>query len=302
MGLFNAYVALSGSGGIDVERDVALSKHTSYRIGGPADLLATCHDLSALMRCISVLEREGIEWTVLGKGTNVLVSDEGYRGCIIKLGTEFSRIDSLSDDEIVAGGGASLAKVVTAALERSLSGLEELVGIPGTVGGAIAMNAGSRTSWIGSRVSSVVVLRPGDGLHRYNAQEIQWGYRQTSIPPNEIVLEASLLLEPGEGKEIARLMQAYLASRRRTQPIGRATCGSVFKNPGERSTGLLVQSLGLKKFEIGGARVSSAHANFIVNMGDATAKDVIAVMTHVHDRVLEEHGIDLEPEVRLLGF
>jgi UDP-N-acetylmuramate dehydrogenase len=205
-------------------------------------------------------------------------------------------------DSVVACAGVSKKEYGDKSLSEELSGLECCAGIPGTVGGALSMDAGSRHEWIGRVVRDLVTYRPGVGMRRYLASEIEWGYRTTSIPAGEVILEATFGLEPGDRKAIGDAMDARLHLRHRSQPVGKASCGSVFKNPGERSTGLLVQSLGLKKFEIGGARVSSAHANFIVNMGDATAKDVIAVMTHVHDRVLEEHGIDLEPEVRLLGF
>jgi len=302
MGLFNAYVALSGSGGIDLLQDEPLSRHTSYRIGGTADLFATCNSVSALMRCIATLNREGIAWTVLGRGTNVLASDDGYRGCIITLGGEFARVGVTEGDCIVAGAGISLAKVVSKALEAGLTGLEDLVGIPGTVGGAIAMDAGTSEEWIGTRVRDLVVLLPNGSLRRYQASDIQWGYRSTSIPSDEVVLEVTLQLAPGDESQISQHMQRRLSNRRRTQPLGRATCGSVFKNPEGDFAARLIQGLGLKGYAQGAACVSNEHANFIINLGGATAADVIAVMTHVHDEVMAAHGIDLDSEVRLLGF
>lgn len=164
------------------------------------------------------------------------------------------------------------------------------------------MDAGTRHEWIGQRLSDVVVLRPGEGLHRYPASEVEWGYRRTSIPTSEIVLEATLRLEPQDKARIASEMDQRLARRRRTQPMGKPSCGSVFRNPGTESVAKMLDECGLKGYSVGGASVSDTHANFIVNNGDATARDVIAVMGHMHDEVLEKRGVDLQPEVKFLGF
>lgn len=302
MSLFNAYVALSGAVDGEVLREERMSRHTSWRIGGPAALFVRADTTTALTRTIDVLSREGVEWVILGKGSNVLVSDEGYRGCVITLGRDFSRISADTGDGVVsAGAGVVLARLVGEVLKRSLAGLECCVGIPGCVGGAISMNAGTARDWIGTVVHDVVTLRPGYGLVRYNASEIEWGYRHTSIPTNEIILEATLTLTPSERESVSREMDKRLQARRRTQPMGKPSCGSIFRNPPGQSVGKMLESCGLEGYSVGGAQVSDIHANFIVNNGGATAQDALAVMRQMFQRVREDYGIELQPEVKFLG-
>lgn len=302
MSVFNAYMALSGAVDAEVLRGERLSRRTTLRVGGPASLFVTAHDYAALRRTIEVLDRERVEWVVLGRGSNVLASDEGFDGCVVKLGREFSRVSVGEGGLVSAGAGAPLSSLVSQTLKKGLSGLECCVGIPGSVGGAVSMDAGSRHEWIGSRVSDVVTLRPGVGLRRYEGSEVEWGYRWCSLPAGEVILEASLRLDPSTREEVSAEMERRLASRRSTQPMGQPSCGSVFKNPGTRSAGALIDSCGLKGYAVGGARVSDLHANFIVNAGGATATDVARVMAHLRECVVQRHGIELEPEVKCLGF
>lgn len=303
MSVFNAYMSLSGAVNADVKRDVPLSKRTSYRIGGECDLLVVVHDYDALLRTIDTLAREGVEWVILGKGSNVLVSDAGYRGCVIVLDGEFARISVLPEEALVtAGAGCSLSRLVNDAMKAGLSGLECCAGIPGTLGGAISMDAGSRREWIGRRVRDLVVLRPQEGLHRYAGGDIEWGYRSTSIPTSEIILEATLELEPSDRATIVADMDARMRARREAQPLSFPSCGSVFRNPPDRSAGMLVHECGLAGATEGGAQISEQHGNFIVNRGGASASDVISLIRRAHDAVYERHGIDLACEVKLLGF
>ena len=302
MSVFNAYMSLLGSIDADVRRDERLAHRTTYRIGGPAALAVTAHTYRALVRTIEVLGEEGVPWVILGKGSNILASDEGYQGCVISLGREFCRVTISEDGIVAAGAGVALSKLLNDALRASLSGLEFCVGIPGTVGGAIAMDAGTRREWIGSLVRDVVTYRPGEGMIRYDGSEVEWGYRTTSIPKDEVILEATFCLQQGDRKAIGEAMDARLHLRHRNQPTGVASCGSVFKNPGEVSVARLIERCGLKGYTVGGATVSDVHANFVVNSGCATAADVVSVITHVHDVVSEQCGYDLTPEVRFLGF
>lgn len=304
MSLFNAYMTLSDAIDADITRDERLSRRTSYRIGGPAAMLAVCHTPAALARTIEVLTAQEVEWVLMGKGSNLLVSDEGFDGCVIMLGREFSRVEvSAEDSTITAGAAVPLNKVVTAAMRASLSGLEFACGIPGTLGGAVSMDAGTRHEWMGSCVSSLVVLRPGEGLRRYAGSQVEWGYRWTSLAPTEIILEATLQLKPGDRADIATDMESRLAHRRSSQPMGKPSCGSVFRNPaGGEPVGRMLERCGLKGYAVGGAQVSETHANFIVNNGTATAADVLAVMRHMRDKVREVYGVDLQPEVKFLGF
>lgn len=302
MSVFNAYMTLSGAVDATVTRDERMSRHTSYRIGGPAALFVSAHSYPALVRTIQVLTSEGVSWVILGKGTNLLVSDAGYDGCVIVLDDEFSRTSLGEGGLLTVGAGAALSRVVSEASKAGLSGLEPCVGIPGTVGGAVSMNAGTRREWIGSVVRDVVVLRPGAGLHRYEASEIEWGYRSTSLPPTEIVLEATLGLTQSTRAAVSADMEERLRRRRETQPLGVPSCGSVFRNPPNRSAGVLMESCGLKGAREGGAQISEEHANFIVNRGGATAADVIRLIGRAHEAVLDRYGIDLTCEVKLLGF
>jgi UDP-N-acetylmuramate dehydrogenase len=295
-------MALSGAFDADVARDEPMSHHTTYRIGGPADLVVTVHSYQALLRTIDTLGREGVEWVILGRGSNLLVADEGYRGCVILLGREFSKINFAEGGVVSAGAGALLTKLVNETLSHSLTGLECCVGIPGTVGGAVSMDAGTRHDWIGPRVVDLVTLRPGDGLHRYAGSEIEWGYRYSSVPTNEIILEATFQLASASKESVAANMERLMSRRKKRQPFGRPSCGSVFKNPPERSVGQLIDECGLKGYAVGGAQVSDVHANFIVNNGGAKASDVLSIINHAHDCVSERYGIDLVCEVKLLGF
>lgn len=303
MGLFNVVMALSGALDTDVAEHEKLARHTSYRIGGPAELFITCHSYHALRHAVEELERERVPWVVLGRGSNVLVSDEGYAGAVVTLGSEFSRTVIAEDGcTVTVGAGTVLARLVNEAYAKGLSGLEFAVGIPGTVGGAISMDAGTRDEWIGSLVEDVITYKPGEGLRHYRGNEVAWGYRTSSLPRDEIILEATLSLHPAAKTDIRDRMERFLSRRRRTQPQGVASCGSVFRNPPDGSVGKMIEDCGLKGFSVGGACVSDVHANVIVNTGTASAADVMAVIREVYGKVREKYGVELQPEVKFLGF
>ena len=260
MGLFNAVMSLSGAADTDLIENERLARHTSYRIGGRAALFLVCHSYHALRRAVEVLEAERVPWVIIGKGSNLLVADEGYDGAVITLGREFQRTVVAEDGvTCTVGAGVILARLVNDALSRELTGLEFAVGIPGTVGGAVSMNAGSRTEWIGSLIQDVVTFKPGAGMRHYAHDDIAWGYRMCGLPRNEIVLEATLKLAPGSKADIRTKMEQALTRRRHTQPVGSATCGSVFKNPPDRSVGKMIEDCGLKGFSVGGAEISPIH-------------------------------------------
>ena len=277
-------------------------RHTSYRIGGPAALFVTCDTYADLRDANDDLRAEGVPWVIMGRGSNVLVSDEGYGGAVITLGKEFRRFVFDDDCRLHVGAGAVLQRVVTEAFDKGLSGLEFAVGIPGTVGGAVSMNAGTAEQWIGSIVDEVVTYRPGEGLVRYDGRDIAWGYRTNDIPPREIILEATLALKPGDEAQVKKVMEGMLARRKAAQPLDMLSCGSVFRNPPEGKAAKYIEACGLKGFSIGKAQVSTRHANFIVNLGGASATDVTRVIVHVLNHVRERHGVELRPEVRFLGF
>ena len=286
---------------LGAKRDVPLSDLVSFRVGGPAASVLQPKGETELCRALDVCRTEHIPVVLLGNGTNVLPTDEGFCGLVLHMSGD-DAAPVFEGGRVTVGAGYSLTALAKESVQRGFMGLERLCGIPGTVGGALAMNAGSRDEWIGSAVRDVVVARPGAGLARLSASDIEWGYRYASFAPDDIILEATFDLVPGEKDKIARRMEALLKRRRLTQPVGVPTCGSVFKNPRNASVGSLIDGCGLKGRSAGGARISTVHANFIVNEAGATADDVCALMQEMHDRVLKAHGIALEPEVRFLGF
>lgn len=283
-----------------IRRDEPLARHCSYRIGGPAGLLIDCATIADLALATSVLAEEEVAWTVLGKGSNVLAADAGYDGAVITLGRDFKR-HALDGEHLRTGAGVMLAAIVNDAFSAGMTGLEFAVGIPGTVGGALAMNAGSREEWIGAVVESVTLYVPGEGLVGVRGPEIAWAYRRSGLPTRGIIVEAALRLEEGDGVHIRRTMEASLRRRKRSQPLGVPSAGSMFVNPEGDSAGRLIEAAGLKGKRIGGAMISDVHANFIVNTGGAKAADVLELIGLVRDTVKGMHDIELKPEVRFLG-
>ncbi|MDR1014643.1 MAG: UDP-N-acetylmuramate dehydrogenase [Coriobacteriales bacterium] len=303
---FDAYCDLEGAVKGAVFYNEPMARHTSYRIGGPALLYVECASLSDVGRCFEVFADHGLPWCVAGKGSNLLVSDEGFKGAVVTLGSDFKHFSFPDEEEgeslLVAGGGVILSNLAQSAFKGGFAGLEFSVGIPGTLGGALFMNAGSAEEWMGGIVESLTVLRPGEGLVRYGASDLPWGYRRSGIPAGEVVVEGRLKVAKGHLGQIRAKMEASLKRRRSTQPLTVPSAGSVFRNPPGASAGQLIESLGLKGYAVGGARVSELHANFIVNEGAATAADVVAIIMHVRKRVKEEYGHELQPEIRFVGF
>lgn len=286
-----------------VRCDEPMSRHTTYHIGGPARYYIEVESFPALARVMDDCLRLQIPWALVGQGSNLLVADEGFDGVAVALKGEFRRWTF--DEEhlrFVVGAGMMLSRVVQEAYHQGLSGLEFAVGCPGTLGGALRMNAGTRNQWIGQRVASVTTYHAQKGLKRRLGSDIEWGYRHSSIPADEVVVECELSVERGAEVLIRKRMDGALARRKKTQPLGLPSCGSVFRNPEGQSVGKLIEQVGLKGVVVGGAQISTVHANFIVNRGGATAIDVLELMHLAQDKVREAYGIELQPEVRFLGF
>ncbi len=300
MPVADAYEFLRGHLEGTVRMSEPMARHTTYRIGGPAALFVVADTVADLACVVRTCSEHDLEWTVLGKGSNVLVADAGYDGAVITLGREFRRHD-LQAETMHAGAGVVLAHLVQESFARGLSGLEFAVGVPGTLGGALAMNAGSRDEWIGSVVESITLWSPENGLVALKGHEVSWGYRRSGLPDVGIIVECVLRLDKGDVARIRAGMESSLKKRRATQPMGVPSAGSVFVNPDGDSAGRLIETSGLKGYRVGGAEVSTVHANFIVNAGGATAADVVRVIRHVRSVVIEEHGIELRPEIRFLG-
>lgn len=280
-----------------------MSRHTTYRIGGPASLFVQADDMHALSRITDACRAWGLPWVVVGRGSNLLVSDEGFAGAVITLGAGFS---SCAYDEgaraFTVGASCRLSRVVREAHAHARSGFEFAVGTPGTVGGALRMNAGTSREYLGSRVLSVTTLRPGEGLKRYAASDLTWGYRESSLPYDEVVLECELSTLDGDRAEIRTRMNSALSRRKVTQPLALPSCGSVFRNPERESVGRLIENVGLKGAWCGDAQISEVHANFIVNRGAAKAVEVLSLIHAAQNAVYERYDMELMPEVRFLGF
>lgn len=295
-----AYEALKRAVSGEVRRDEPMSRHTTFRIGGPARFYVVCdtlHDLKGALRVFSVVH---LPWIAMGRGSNVLVSDRGWPGALIVLGKDFRR-HALDDTHLRAGAGVALATIVQESYARGLSGLEFAVGIPGTLGGALAMNAGERERWIGGIVESVTLYDPDEGLLAVSGPEVRWGYRKSDLSERGIIVEAVLKVVSADRQTIRSSMDGSLRRRRKSQPIGAACAGSVFMNPEGDSAGRLIEAAGFKGTRVGGACVSPVHANFIVNEGNATAADVVELMRMIMRTVKDRYGIQLKPEIKFLG-
>lgn len=277
-----------------------LKKHLHTKIGGKADYFFEPLTYLELQSIISIFKKASIPITIIGSGANLIVRDGGVRGLVVSL-KNFNHI-KVNDTEIHAGSGASLIKTTYVALQHHLTGFEFASGIPGTIGGAVFMNAGAYGGEIKDILESVVVLDKNLNICIRKADELNIGYRKTNIEENgDIILEAKFKLNEGKYDDIKQKMEELKISRQNKQPLDYPSCGSVFKRPPGMYAGKLIQDCGLQGFRIGGAEVSKKHANFILNVDNATASDYLAVMSHVQNTVLDKFGVWLEPEVKIIG-
>ncbi|MEW6726712.1 MAG: UDP-N-acetylmuramate dehydrogenase [Bacillota bacterium] len=284
-----------------VARDEPMARHTTWRIGGPADLFIEPRGVDDLTRVLEFVHRYDLPLTVIGNGSNVLVGDGGIRGAVVKIGQGMSGI-KVEGNAIRAEAGAKLAQVGSAALKAGLGGLEFAVGIPASIGGAVLMNAGANGRSMGDLVDEVTIVYYDGRLCRKSSKECAFGYRhsQLQIEP-AIVVEAILQCYPKSRDLIKEEIEACMLKRRNTQPLEYPSAGSVFKNPPGDAAGRLIDLAGAKGMSVGDAQVSEKHANFIINRGTATARDVRELIEKVRALVKEKFGMELELEVRLLG-
>jgi UDP-N-acetylmuramate dehydrogenase len=287
-----------------VERDRPLARLTTVRTGGPADFFARPGDDGRLAELLAWADGEGIDVGVVGSGSNLLVADEGFRGLVIKLDGDLAGIDR-DGQRLLCGGGARLPQAAARAAREGLSGLEFGVNIPGTVGGAVRMNANAYGGDL-SRVLEWVDVATPAGTDRREPGALGFAYRRSNLGPREIVARASFALEAAEPEAVKATLADMRRRRREAQPSGIKTFGSTFKNPEDpraegRSAGVLLDEAGARGLAVGGARFSEKHANFVENGGEATTGDVVALMAEGRRRVHAKFGIALEPEVQLLG-
>lgn len=278
-----------------------MSSHTTFRIGGPAEVFLMPESYEQIRSALALCREEGVPYFVLGNGSNLLVSDSGYRGAVIQIYRNFSRV-VCEETVIRAQAGALLSQIAAQAQKSSLTGFEFAAGIPGTLGGAVTMNAGAYGGEMKDVLKSATVLT-GDGqIRRLSAEELKLGYRTSIIKSGEYtVLEAEIGLERGDEEKIRSRMEELREQRKTKQPLEYPSAGSTFKRPEGYFAGKLIMDAGLRGFCVGGAQVSEKHCGFVINTGDATAADVVGLIREIQRRVEEQFGVKLEPEVRFLG-
>lgn len=287
--------------GVEVLRGEPMSRHTTFKIGGPADLFCVPQDTDALIELLKWTRAERIPALVIGGGSNLLVRDGGIRGAVIST-ARLAAMSQREDGEVQAECGAPLARLAAYARDLGLCGLEFAQGIPGSVGGGVYMNAGAYGGEMKSLVTETDAVTPAGELMTVRGEEHRFGYRESCFTSSgAVVLRTRLRLLPGDRAAIAAQMEEYRERRRRMQPLESPSAGSTFKRPPGFYAGKLIEETGLKGLAMGGACVSEKHAGFIVNKGGATARDVLELIEEVRAAVLLEHGVLLEPEIRVVG-
>lgn len=278
-----------------------MKEHTTFRIGGPADVMVIPVDSEQVRRVVACCVDRGIPFLVMGKGSNLLVRDKGIRGVVIKLGENFQRI-TIRDEKIEAQAGVGLTELARKAAAEGLTGLEFAEGIPGSLGGAVYMNAGAYDGEMKDVIIGVEAIDYQGHTCTFLPPEINFGYRKSCFQSSDyIILSASLALKRGNPEEIQQKMDDYAHRRREKQPLELPSAGSIFRRPKGYYVGPMIEQMGLKGYRIGGAEISHKHAGFIVNTGDATAGDVLALIELVQGKAREQFGVELQPEIKIIG-
>lgn len=288
--------------GIVLENE-QLSNHTTWRIGGPADLLVQPKDKNGLAQAMKLVYEHRVPWFAIGRGSNLLVRDGGIRGVVFKVAAEGLSHLAFNDTRVQVGAGYPFIRLAVLAAKEGLTGLEFAGGIPGSVGGAVFMNAGAHGSDVSRIFSHAEILDEKGVLRSHSREDLQFQYRTSSLQSGMrgIVTEVTFQLAHGDRKQIAAAMASHKDRRRQTQPLQLPCAGSVFRNPDKDHAGRLIEAAELKGFRVGDAQVSEIHGNFIVNLDRATAHDVLTLIGHIQRIVKEKFGVDLVPEVRVVG-
>lgn len=283
--------------------DEPMSRHTTFKIGGPADCFVMPSTVQEAVAVIKTVKTCGVPLTLLGNGSNLLVMDKGIRGVVLNLSERFTKIEAgEAPDTIKVQCGAATTDVSKFAGAKSLTGLEFAVGIPGSIGGCIFMNAGAYDGEMKNVIKSVTAVSPDGEIKHFTNEEADFGYRHSAFQDNgDLILEAELQLSKGDAAQISARMADLTERRESKQPLEMPSAGSTFKRPKGYFAGTLIDQTGLKGLTVGGAQVSKKHAGFVVNIGGATAQDVLDLIAEVQKRVYAAHGVMLYPEVRMIG-
>ena len=281
--------------------DEPMSRHTTFRTGGPADIYIEPSGVEELKQVLDICREENVAYTIIGNGSNLLVGDGGYRGVLISFGKPFAQV-TIEGAQVRTGAGALLSAVAKQVLNASLTGFEFAAGIPGTIGGAVVMNAGAYGGELCQVLREATVLTPEGEVKTLPTEELGLGYRTSCVQKNGyIVLEAVLQLQPGSADDIRAVMDALASKRREKQPLEYPSAGSTFKRPEGHFAGRLIQDAGLRGFRVGGAQVSEKHCGFVINRDHATSADILSLCRQVQEKVKAQFGVELELEVKLLG-
>lgn len=285
---------------IDIKINEKLSGYVNFKVGGPADILLTPNEKEQVIKSIEVCRNNNIPFYIIGNGSNLLCRDGGFRGVVISM--KSLKHITVDDEIIEADCGVMLKDVSNIALENSLTGFEFACGIPGTVGGAVFMNAGAYDGEISNVVQSVELIDTDGNVLTMLNKDLDFGYRSSAVMKNEyIVLSAKFKLKKGKVKTIKELVDDLTNKRESKQPLEYPSAGSTFKRPEGYFAGKLIQDAGLKGYSIGGAAVSEKHSGFVINKGNATAKDITDLIKHIQDEVMKQFGVELHTEVRIIG-
>ncbi len=278
-----------------------LKKHTTYGIGGPADLMISPKSKQDLIKVIEIINENKIQLTILGSGSNVLVSDDGIRGVVISLKNSLKQIE-VADNILYAECGTMLGKIVKYAVKNDLIGLENLNGVPGTLGGALIMNAGAWGGEISENLVHVELINSKSEVKKIQKKDLNFSYRQSSFDKDDILLSAKFNLKKADKNIIKENFMEAQSGRKKSQPLNKRSAGSLFKNPKNISAGKLLDDAGLKGFSIGDAKISEKHANFFINDGNASSSDMLMLIKKAHQEVKDRFNVNLSLEVKLLGF
>ena len=279
----------------------SLKKHTTYGIGGPADLMIFPKSKQDLIKVIEIINDNKIQLTILGSGSNVLVSDNGIRGAVISLKNSLRQIE-VDENILYAECGTMLGKIVKHAVKNNLIGLENLNGVPGTLGGALIMNAGAWGGEISENLIHVEVINSKSEIQKIQKKDLNFSYRQSSFNKDDILLSAKFNLKKADKDIIKENFIEAQSGRKKSQPLNKRSAGSLFKNPKNNSAGKLLDEAGLKGFSIGDAKISEKHANFFINDGDASSRDMLMLIKKAHKEVKDKFNVNLSLEVKLMGF
>lgn len=295
VGLFNEFYDIN-----DIKIDEKLSEYVNFKVGGPADILLIPNSKEQVIKSIKICKENNIPFYLIGNGSNILVRDGGFRGVVLSL--KNVKNIYVDGEKIEAECGVMLKEVSDKAIENSLTGFEFACGIPGTIGGAVFMNAGAYDGEISKVIESAEVIDENCNIIRLSREELDFGYRSSLVmKKGYTVLSAVFKLEKGQVKTIKELIEDLTNKRESNQPLEYPSAGSTFKRPTGYFAGKLIQDAGLKGYSIGGAAVSEKHSGFVINKGNATAKDITDLIKHIQDEVKKQFGVDLHPEVRIIG-